>query len=115
MACYAGLIFSRALYLGDPWPIAIHQLQDGALLLFAFFMITDPKTTPAHTTARALYAAAIALMPIGLNLNYTKAPANFMHWRWFALWCRYSTDCIRRQYFTGNTLYRTITQGRNHA
>lgn len=77
MACYAGLIFIRALYLGDPWPIAVHQLQDGALLLFAFFMITDPKTTPAHTTARMLYAAAIALTAYGFKFELHQSAGQF--------------------------------------
>ena len=77
MACYAGLIFIRALYLGDPWPIAIHQLQDGALLLFAFFMITDPKTTPAHTTARVLYAAAIALTAYWFKFELHQSAGQF--------------------------------------
>lgn len=77
MACYAGLIFIRALYLGDPWPIAVHQLQDGALLLFAFFMITDPKTTPAHTTARMLYAAAIALTAYWFKFELHQSAGQF--------------------------------------
>jgi len=29
-----------------PWAIPLKQLQSGALLLFTFFMISDPKTTP---------------------------------------------------------------------
>ncbi|MCB1739658.1 MAG: hypothetical protein KDK91_04760, partial [Gammaproteobacteria bacterium] len=40
---YAGLLCARALYLGDPFDIVVHQLQSGALLLFAFFMISDPR------------------------------------------------------------------------
>jgi len=40
---YASLVFGRALWLGDPLAIPIHQMQSGALLIFAFFMISDPK------------------------------------------------------------------------
>ena len=43
---YAALLFGRSLYLGEPMAIPIHRLQSGALLLFTFFMISDPKTTP---------------------------------------------------------------------
>jgi hypothetical protein len=32
------------------------------ILVFLFFMITDPKTTPKSTTARAVYAAAVGLL-----------------------------------------------------
>jgi hypothetical protein len=34
---YALLLFGRALWLGDPLTIPMHQLQNGALLVFAFF------------------------------------------------------------------------------
>ena len=43
---YAAIVFGRALLLGDPMTIPLHHLQNGAFLLFAFFMISDPKTTP---------------------------------------------------------------------
>ncbi len=41
---YGALVLSRALWLGDPLTIPLHQLQSGAVLIFAFFMISDPKT-----------------------------------------------------------------------
>ena len=34
--------------------------QSGALLLFAFFMISDPMTTPSHPKGRAAHAALVA-------------------------------------------------------
>jgi len=57
---YGGLLFGRALWLGDPPSIPLHQLQNGALLIFAFFMISDPKTTPDAAAGRVLYAALVA-------------------------------------------------------
>ena len=57
---YGGLLFGRALWLGDPLSIPLHQLQNGALLIFAFFMISDPKTTPDTAAGRILYAALVA-------------------------------------------------------
>jgi Na+-transporting NADH:ubiquinone oxidoreductase subunit NqrB len=59
---YAMLMFGRALWLGDPLAIPIHQLQNGALLIFAFFMISDPKTTPDARIGRVLYASVVALV-----------------------------------------------------
>ncbi|MCH7958769.1 MAG: RnfABCDGE type electron transport complex subunit D [Candidatus Hydrogenedentes bacterium] len=56
---YAALLFSRALWLGDPLAIPIHQLQSGALLIFAFFMISDPKTTPDSRAGRILFAMLV--------------------------------------------------------
>lgn len=57
---WAGMLFARAAYLGDPWAIPFHQLQSGALLLFAFFMISDPKTTPDSRAGRILFAFLVA-------------------------------------------------------
>ena len=61
LAAYAALLLGRALLLGDPLSIPRHQLQSGALLLFSFFMISDPKTTPDSRTGRMLFAALVAL------------------------------------------------------
>ncbi len=61
VAVYAALVFGRSFYLGEPMAIPIHRLQNGALLLFTFFMISDPKTTPDSRTGRALFGALVAL------------------------------------------------------
>ena len=57
---YGALLFARALWLGDPLSIPLHQVQNGALLIFAFFMISDPKTTPDAPAGRVVYAAVVA-------------------------------------------------------
>jgi Na+-translocating ferredoxin:NAD+ oxidoreductase RnfD subunit len=38
----------------------LHRLESGALLLFTFFMISDPKTTPDSRAGRVLFAALVA-------------------------------------------------------
>ena len=60
IACYCALLFGRSWYLGEPLAIPLHRLQSGALLLFAFFMISDPKTTPDSRAGRVLFAALVA-------------------------------------------------------
>ncbi len=60
LLAYAALLLGRTLRLGDPLAIPLHQLQSGALLLFAFFMISDPKTTPDSRPGRILFAALVA-------------------------------------------------------
>jgi Na+-transporting NADH:ubiquinone oxidoreductase subunit NqrB len=60
LASWAGLLFYRAWALGDPIAIPLHRLQNGALLLFAFFMISDPKTTPDSRPGRVLFGALVA-------------------------------------------------------
>jgi enediyne biosynthesis protein E5 len=57
---YTAILFGRALWLGDPLTIPLHQLENGALLLFAFFMISDPKTTPDSRAGRILWAFLVA-------------------------------------------------------
>src|SRR5258706_6903680 len=42
LACYVGALALRVVYLGQRWAVLEHQLMNGALLLFAFFMISDP-------------------------------------------------------------------------
>lgn len=53
---------ARIFYLGAPWASLQHQLSAGGLILFTFFMISDPKTTPDHRVGRVLYAAAVATL-----------------------------------------------------
>jgi Na+-transporting NADH:ubiquinone oxidoreductase subunit NqrB len=58
---YMGLLITRALWLGDPLMIPLHQLESGTLLIFSFFMITDPKTTPDSCAGRLLFTLLVAL------------------------------------------------------
>jgi Na+-transporting NADH:ubiquinone oxidoreductase subunit NqrB len=60
LVAYLGLVFGRSLWLGEPLTIPVHRLQSGALLLFAFFMISDPKTTPDSRLGRIIFAALVA-------------------------------------------------------
>jgi Na+-transporting NADH:ubiquinone oxidoreductase subunit NqrB len=58
---YAAIVFARAAFLGDPLAIPVHHLQNGAFLLFAFFMISDPKTTPDSRAGRIVFALMVAV------------------------------------------------------
>jgi Na+-transporting NADH:ubiquinone oxidoreductase subunit NqrB len=60
IACYAALVVGRSVYLGEPLTIPLHRLESGAFLLFSFFMISDPKTTPDSRAGRILFAALVA-------------------------------------------------------
>jgi enediyne biosynthesis protein E5 len=60
IAFYCALLFGRSAYLGEPMAIPLHRLESGALLLFTFFMISDPKTTPDSRAGRLLFAALVA-------------------------------------------------------
>ena len=69
---YVGLLFARALWLGDPLTIPLHQIESGALLIFSFFMISDPKTTPDSRTGRIVYALLIALTALYVQFHFFK-------------------------------------------
>jgi Na+-transporting NADH:ubiquinone oxidoreductase subunit NqrB len=58
---YLAILFGRALWLGQPMAVPLHQLASGAFLIFTFFMISDPKTTPDNRAGRILFALLVAL------------------------------------------------------
>jgi enediyne biosynthesis protein E5 len=59
---HAALLLARAWWLGDPLAIPVHQLQSGSLLIFTFFMISDPRTAPDSVLGRFLFAFAVAVL-----------------------------------------------------
>jgi Na+-transporting NADH:ubiquinone oxidoreductase subunit NqrB len=61
LAAYGSLLAGRALWLGQPPAIPMHQVESGAFLIFTFFMISDPKTTPDSRPGRILFAVLVAL------------------------------------------------------
>jgi Na+-translocating ferredoxin:NAD+ oxidoreductase RnfD subunit len=61
LASYLAVLFGRALWLGQPMVIPLHQLGNGAFLIFTFFMISDPRTTPDSRAGRILFALLVAL------------------------------------------------------
>ena len=70
LAAFAFLISLRAFWLGDPWMIPLHQLQNGALLIFAFFMLSDPMTTPNSALGRIILGILVALSAWILQFMY---------------------------------------------
>jgi len=64
---YVGLLIARALWLGDPLTIPLHQFESGTLLIFSFFMITDPKTTPNSRSGRIAFAFLVALTALSVQ------------------------------------------------
>jgi Na+-transporting NADH:ubiquinone oxidoreductase subunit NqrB len=62
LTSHAALLGARALWLGDPLAIPLHQMQSGSLLIFAFFMISDPRTSPSSRWGRFAFAFAVAAL-----------------------------------------------------
>ena len=64
LTAWLGLLAARLLWLDYALSLAVdmwlHQALNGATILFAFFMISDPMTTPQHARARMAYAVCVA-------------------------------------------------------
>jgi Na+-transporting NADH:ubiquinone oxidoreductase subunit NqrB len=80
---WVGLVFGRSIWLGDPLAIPFHRVQSGAFLLFAFFMISDPRTTPDARGARVLYGAAVAF--VAWYIQFRLFRTNGMLWSLYGL------------------------------
>jgi len=61
LAAWAAFLFGRAAWVGQAWTAPLHQLESGSLALFAFHMISDPKTTPDSRAGRIVFACLVAL------------------------------------------------------
>jgi Na+-translocating ferredoxin:NAD+ oxidoreductase RnfD subunit len=71
-------LVARAVWLGDPMAIPLHQVQSGSLLIFAFFMISDPKTSPDSRLGRFLFALAVAMLGHYLAFFMQMRPALYV-------------------------------------
>jgi enediyne biosynthesis protein E5 len=64
LCAWGALLAGRLIWLEYAWEVGaamwLQQMSNGATLLFAFFMISDPMTTPQHAKARVAYAIAVA-------------------------------------------------------
>jgi len=61
------LFFRQIIFIGWPVDFFVQSISTGSLLLFSFFMITDPKTTPNHRIARVIWATFIAVVAFYLT------------------------------------------------
>ncbi len=65
---FCALNFIRSvIILGWHADFFLHQFTSGTLLLFTFFMITDPVSTPSNPYARICWAALIGILAFYLS------------------------------------------------
>lgn len=60
LGLYALLEAMRNFTLGWTWDVFWHRLTSGSLLLFALFMLTDPRSIPDAKVSRLIWAGCIA-------------------------------------------------------
>jgi Na+-transporting NADH:ubiquinone oxidoreductase subunit NqrB len=61
---YAGFTCLQGVMLGDPWPVVWHSLSQGSLFIFAFYMITDPISTPQRRGVRVAFGVLVAALAV---------------------------------------------------
>ena len=69
LVTYSAAILMHAAWIGEPFLTAVKRLQTGSLLVFIFFMISDPKTTPDARSGRIVFGALVALVGIYLQIS----------------------------------------------
>jgi enediyne biosynthesis protein E5 len=78
LGSHFALLLARAYWLGDPLAIPVHQIQSGAILIFAFFMISDPRTSPDSRLGRFIFALSVALVGHYLAFFMQMRPALYV-------------------------------------
>jgi Na+-transporting NADH:ubiquinone oxidoreductase subunit NqrB len=83
LGSYSLLEAIRNLWLGWTWDVYWHRLMSGSLLLFALFMITDPRSIPNSRIGRVVWAICIAGLTFILRNYFFISTGVF--WALFAL------------------------------
>jgi Na+-transporting NADH:ubiquinone oxidoreductase subunit NqrB len=83
LGAYINLEILRNFWVGWSWDVLQHQLMNGSLLLFAFFMITDPRSIPNATTSRIIWSVSLAILTFILQHTFYITTAVF--WSLFIL------------------------------
>ncbi len=77
LLAYSSLTAVRNLWLGWSWDVWQHQLMSGSLLLFALFMLTDPRSIPNSPKSRLVWSIAIAIATFILQHYFYLSTAIF--------------------------------------
>jgi Na+-transporting NADH:ubiquinone oxidoreductase subunit NqrB len=83
LVTYALLEAIRNIWLGWTWDVYYHRLMSGSLVLFALFMVTDPRSIPNARIARIIWAFCIAVVTFTLRNYFYLSTAVF--WALFIL------------------------------
>lgn len=67
LALFILVSLRNVAYLGWDFDVVFHKFNSGTVLLFAFFMITDPRTSPNGRKGRILWGLMIAGLSFALS------------------------------------------------
>ena len=77
LLAYGTLQAVRNAWLGWSWDVWQHQFMSGSLLLFALFMLTDPRSIPNSKQGRLVWSLAIAFFTFILQQYFYLSTALF--------------------------------------
>lgn len=80
---YIFFLLYRTFYYGYSFSVFLHQISNGSLILFTFFMITDPRTAPDSGKGRILHGFLVALL--AYNLQFSLYMKTSLIWSLFLL------------------------------
>ena len=68
---FGGLMYANVVwYKGWEFGVFLHSITSGTLVLFAFYMITDPMTTPRHRLGRVLWISLMSIISFVLVTQF---------------------------------------------
>ncbi|GFE69639.1 RnfABCDGE type electron transport complex subunit D [Chroococcus sp. FPU101] len=67
---YSSLELIRNVWLGWSLDVLQHHLMNGSLLVFALFMITDPRSIPNSRTSRIIWSICLAVLAFILEHKF---------------------------------------------
>ncbi len=74
LVAFVGLGWARSFVLGSPVQAELVPLSGVAMVLFTFYMITDPQTSPSTTRGQILFGSGIAAaytLLLAFEIQYT--------------------------------------------
>jgi Na+-transporting NADH:ubiquinone oxidoreductase subunit NqrB len=88
--------------LGWSWDVWQHQLMSGSLLLFALFMLTDPRSIPNASLSRLIWAIIIAVVGFVLQRYFYLSTAIF----WTLFFCSPLTIVLDQVWFAPRFVWK---------
>jgi enediyne biosynthesis protein E5 len=74
LGSYAVISFVRSMWLGSPWAAEVVMFTGIPLVLFTFYMITDPQTSPSRLRSQIIFGMSIAIayeVLLAMQVQYT--------------------------------------------
>jgi Na+-transporting NADH:ubiquinone oxidoreductase subunit NqrB len=103
--------FYHIIYLQWPLDHLLQSFTNGGFLLFTFFMITDPVSTPAHHKARKFWTLGIAILAFILKEFYYVPSAPF----WALFYFAFTTPFLTYYFPTKDFLWKNTPDSyQNH-